>query len=104
MTILAQVEKLIIEIMEMILEARGFDGEILLLPQRELRARDLLRDGRVPDEVIERVITSFDRATLVILGHAAMDLKDQRMAAVKREREAACVEVCLGADTDRGQI
>ena len=83
------VEKLIVQVLELILEARGFDGKLLLLPQRELRARDLLRDGCVPDEVVERQLASFDGAVFAIMSHVVLDLKDQRRAAVKRDAEAA---------------
>jgi hypothetical protein len=66
-------EKLFVALLDRIIEARGLDGELLFLPQRDLRARDLLRDGRIPDEVLDDIVALFDRAMTSALAVAAHD-------------------------------
>ncbi len=60
-------EKLIINLIDEILEARGFDGQMLFLPQRDVSARDLLHGGRVPVEVVDRLLAAFDGHALAVL-------------------------------------
>ncbi len=66
-------EKLIVAVLDRIIEARGLDGEMLFLPQRDLRARDLLRDGRVPDEVLDDVVAMVANAIISAAAVAAHD-------------------------------
>lgn len=66
-------EKLIVAVLDRIIEARGLDGEMLFLPERDLRARDLLRDGRVPDEVLDDVVAMVANAIISAAAVAAHD-------------------------------
>lgn len=68
------VEKLIVAALDMILEARGFDGEMLLVPEADLRARYLLRDGRVPDAVLDNLIAIAENTLLTAAVVAAHDV------------------------------
>ena len=78
-------EKLIVETIDLILDARGFDGQILLLPQRELTARDLLRNGVVPVEVIRHLLARADAWLLCATNMLAEELRDRHIEALKRE-------------------
>ena len=67
------IEKFFVAVLDRIIEARGLDGEMLFLPQRDLRARDLLRDGRVPDEVLDDVVAMIENALISAAAMAAHD-------------------------------
>lgn len=66
-------ESFIVAVLDRIIEARGWDGEMLFLPQRDLRARDGLRDGRVPDEVLDDVVAMVATTIITAAAVAAHD-------------------------------
>jgi len=53
-----------------ILEERGFAPELLLLPQRDLSARTLLRDGQAPTDLVDAMLTGIDKWTVSMLTQA----------------------------------
>lgn len=69
-------EELVVAVIDRIIDARGFDGEMLFIPQRDLRARDLLRGGRVPAEVLDAVIGAIDSTICVIATEIAAGMKE----------------------------
>ncbi len=72
-------EQLIFALIDEILEARGFDAEMLFLPQRDVSARDLLRGGRVPIEVVDRLVAAFDGDAIMLLTGEAVDSGGERV-------------------------
>lgn len=85
-------EKFMCAALDLIIEERGFDGEMLFLPQRDLRARDLLRDGRVPDVVLDRLMATIESAMHVAVWITTDDLTREAGGVRKTEgaeREAA---------------
>jgi hypothetical protein len=78
-------ESLIVETLDLLLEARALEGQLLVVPQRDLTAHTLLRGGRVPREVVDQLLSRMD-AWLLATGHMlAEGLKDRRIDALKRE-------------------
>jgi len=63
-------EDLIVAVIDAILSERGFAPELLLLPQRDLGAHDLLRDGQVPADLVDAVLTGIDQWTTSMLAQA----------------------------------
>lgn len=65
MTILSRrrlAEQIIFRLLDRLLEERALDGEMLFLPQREMRGRDLLRYGHVPTEILDWLLGHLDAA------------------------------------------
>lgn len=67
-------EELFVAVLDRIIAARGLDGELLFLPQNELRARDLLRGGRVPDDILDEVVAIIENILAATAGVAAKEL------------------------------
>ncbi len=66
------VEQLIVALIDEILECRGFDGELLFIPQRDITAHNLLRGGRVPTEAVDHLLAAFEGGAIMLLsGEAA---------------------------------
>ena len=68
-------EKLIVAVLDRIIDASGLDGEMIFVPQRDLRARDLLREGRVPDEVLDDVVAIIGQAIATAAALTAHDFQ-----------------------------
>jgi hypothetical protein len=78
-------ESLIVEMLDLLLDARALEGQLLVVPQRDLTAHTLLRGGRVPHEVVDQLLSRMDAWLLATSHMLAEDLKDQRLDALKRE-------------------
>jgi hypothetical protein len=78
-------ESLIVETLDLLLEARALEGQLLVVPQRDLSAHTLLRGGRVPREVVDHLLSRMDAWLLATSHMLAEDLKDRRLDALKRE-------------------
>jgi hypothetical protein len=55
-------EQIILALLDRLLEERALDSEMLFLPAREMRGRDLLRYGHVPAEILDWLLGHLDGA------------------------------------------
>ncbi len=67
-------ENFIVAALDLIIEARGFDGEMLFIPQRDLRARDLLRNGRVPEVVLDKFVDAIEKMLVTAAAVSAHEM------------------------------